>query len=306
MSGPEDRLADRGEAPRWPIGLVPLRWPNPQGDLDGFLAAVTELGFHGVQLGRPGSSPASVRARFERHSMQVAELYFAIRCTSDGPAPDALDEGRQVLGQASALGSPMLVTAIDGSAERDCHAGRASGAPALTSDAWRGLTELLRVLAQEAAEVGVATSFHPHAGTFVETPEETERLLELTDPALVRLCLDTGHWLIGGGDPVDAVATYGDRLSHVHLKDVDGDVLQQLRGGGIGTFTEAVERVVFGPLGSGVLELDPFIARLRDVGYHGWIMVEQDSFVGTAAAAAAASRAALGAALGRLRPAADR
>jgi inosose dehydratase len=284
---------------RCPVGIVPLGWPEPTRDLDAFLALVAELGFSGIQFGDPGPDAETIRSHFDAHGVSLAERYLPIRCTVDGPAPDAADVARAHQDQVVALGGRMLVAAIDGSAERDGHAGRAEGAPGLGAEGWRRLIDLLEDLARRGQDLGVDTTFHPHAGTFVETPVETARLMEHTDPDRLGLCLDTGHWTVGGGDPVDAVRTYNQRLRHLHLKDVDASVLAGLRAGEVGSFTAAVEHVVFNTLGQGVLELEGMLGALDDLGYAGWLMVEQDSFVGGHREAASANRAALDAALGQ-------
>jgi inosose dehydratase len=288
-----------------PVGIVPLGWPDPRTDLDAFLAQVADLGFSGIQYGEPGPEPDAVRARFEAHGVSLAERYLPIRCTVDGPVSGALTEARAHQDQVVALGGRMLVAAIDGSPERDVHAGRADAAPELTVEGWQRLIELLDDLSQRGQDLGVDTTFHPHAGTFVETPAETARLMEHTEPDRLGLCLDTGHWTVGGGDPLAAVRTYGTRLRHLHLKDVDAAVLAGLQAGGVPSFTAAVEQVVFNPLGEGVLDLDGLLAALHELGYRGWLMVEQDSFVGGHREAAAANRAALDVALDRV-PARDR
>lgn len=280
-----------------PVGLVPMGWPDPTDDLDGFLRQVEKLGYAGIQFGDPGPEPAAIRERFQAHGVELAERYFPIRCTVDGPAPDALEEGIAHLGHVRDLGGRMLVAAIDGSPDRDGFAGRAVDAPGLTSGGWRDLLALLDVLATRAVDAGVDVTFHPHAGTYVETPDETDRLLEYTDPERVGLCLDTGHWIVGGGDPIAAIGAYGPRLRHLHLKNVDGDILAGLRDGVVGGLTAAVEQVVFGPLDRGVLPLTAFVDHLGASGYRGWLMVEQDSFVGGHVEAAAGNRAALATAL---------
>jgi inosose dehydratase len=283
-----------------PVGIVPLGWPDPSSDLDAFLSLVVDLGFSGIQYGDPGPDSQTVRSRFEVHGVSLAERYLPIRCTVDGPATDALADARAHQDQVVALGGRMLVAAIDGSPERDGHAGRAEAAPELSAEGWERLIDLLDELARRGEDLDVATTFHPHAGTFVETPAETGRLMEHTDPERVGLCLDTGHWTVGGGDPVAAVRTYGPRLRHLHLKDVDASVLAGLRAGEVPSFTAAVDDVVFNPLGEGVLDLDGLLAALDELGYGGWLMVEQDSFVGGHREVAAANRSALDMALDRV------
>ena len=78
-------------------------------------------------------------------------------------------------------------------------------------------------------ETGLRTIFHHHIGTWVETPAETARLLDMTDPKLLGLCFDTGHWKFGGGDPVEGLKKHADRIWHVHFKDHEPNVARMSR-----------------------------------------------------------------------------
>ncbi len=197
----------------------------------------------------------------------------------------------------------MLCVALDLSPDRERTAGRAAapGTPVLTEDGWARLVDVLHDLARDVSAAGARFAFHPHAGTFVETPAEVARLVASTDPALVPLCLDVGHYLVGGGDPVDALRRYGSRVTHVHLKDVDGAVLAALRDGRLGGFDDAVRARLFTELGAGVLDVDGVIDALDARGYDGWLMVEQDSCWGPPSESAAIGRRVLAAALHRSR-----
>jgi inosose dehydratase len=123
--------------------------------------------------------------------------------------------------------------------------------------------------------LGLSAVFHHHAGTFIETPKEIARLCESTDPELLGLCLDTGHYFFGGGDPVDAVRSYGARIRHLHLKDVQLPILEAARREGLG-FLAAVRRGVFCELGDGTVDLKNVIGDMSDGGYSDWAIVEQD------------------------------
>jgi inosose dehydratase len=140
---------------------------------------------------------------------------------------------------------------------------------------WDGAVDILTRIARACNELGLVTAFHHHAGTLVETPAEIERLCASTDPSLIGLCLDTGHYIYGGGDPVDAVMKYRSRIVHLHLKDVQPEVLQAVREGGV-DFLDAVRRGVFCELGEGALDVPAIAQGLKACGYKGWALVEQD------------------------------
>jgi len=132
------------------------------------------------------------------------------------------------------------VVALDATPERDAVTGRGGGGPQLGGADMARLAEVLEALAAEAQAGGHRLAFHNHAGTWVETPEELERLANATDPKLVELCLDVGHYVVGGGDPVEAVRRYGERVAHIHLKDVAPQPLSALRDGRLAGFSDAL------------------------------------------------------------------
>jgi inosose dehydratase len=117
--------------------------------------------------------------------------------------------------------------------------------------------------------------FHHHAGTYIETPSEVERLLSITDPSLLGLCLDTGHYFYSGGDPVELAQKHASRIWHVHLKDVRGGVLDCVRKEKRG-FLDAVANGVFCPLGEGDVDIVGVIKQLQAGAYDGWAVFEQD------------------------------
>jgi inosose dehydratase len=127
---------------------------------------------------------------------------------------------------------------------------------------------------------GLRSAFHPHSGIWIETQEETERLLRLTDPALVGVCFDTGHYRFGGGDPVAALRRFADRLWHVHFKDQDPRVAARSRAEGW-NYDRSIAEGIFCELGQGDVDFPGALKALQEIGYDGWIVVEQDVLPGS-------------------------
>lgn len=121
-------------------------------------------------------------------------------------------------------------------------------------------------------EHGLRASFHPHLATYVESRWEVERLLETTE---VSITLDTGHLLLAGADPVACLREWGDRVDHVHLKDVRVDVLARARREGRGRIDHWWGEACV-PFGHGDVDLPGVVAALVADGYRGWLVVEQD------------------------------
>ena len=122
----------------------------------------------------------------------------------------------------------------------------------------------------------MTVAFHPHAATWIEAPDEVDAIASRLS-GRARLCLDVGHYTVGGGDPVEAIERHGALIGHVHVKDVDGDVLRRLRTREISGFEASVRERIFTELGNGILDLAGVLHALDGIGYSGWLMVEQDS-----------------------------
>jgi inosose dehydratase len=302
-------LRGRGPLADASIGTVPILWNNVDiadlrdgTDAEAILDDIARTGYDGCQLGLGFPEGETLRATLGARELRLAEVYASIPATIDGPTPDAPAEVRERLRLLVAGGGEVFCIALDGSPDRNDTAGHATDAdtPRLTDAGWDALVALLRAVAAETRAAGARIAFHPHAGTFVETPEEVERLASAIPAEELPFCLDVGHYLVGGGDPVEALRRYGERVSHVHLKDVDPNVLARLRRREIAGFGDAVRQRLFTELGSGALDLDGILAVLAERRYDGWLMVEQDSGWPPPAESAAIGRRVLAAAIRRL------
>lgn len=303
-------LRRSGDAlPRASIGTVPILWNNVDIEelrlgTDAFtiLDEIARTGFEGTQLGLGFPEGSDLVRELAARGLRLAEVYASLPATADGPIPDALVIGRERLGLLHAADGDVLCVALDVSPGRQEAAGRAGedGTPRFSPAAWDRLVSVVHELAREAEALGHRVVFHPHAGTFIETPDEVAQLVEQTDPELVGICLDVGHYLVGGGDPVAALRALGPRVTHVHLKDVDPVVLGRLRSGDLDGFTGAIRARLFTELGAGILDLPGVLESLEDRGYAGWLMIEQDSCWGPPSESAAIGRRVLAVALQQL------
>ena len=304
------RLAAGGPLGAASIGAVPILWNNVDiaelrlgTDAGSILDEIARTGYDGCQLGLGFPEGHDLRAALAGRGLRLAEVHASVGATVDGPTPSAFDEVSERIRLLGAGGADVLCIALDVSDDRAAWAGRASdpATPRLTDAGWARTVELLRTVASDTRAAGARLAFHPHSGTYVETPEEVDRLVGSIDAATLPLCLDVGHYLVGGGDPVAALRRYGERVEHVHLKDVDPEVLAGLREGTIDGFRGAIQARLFTELGAGALDLDGVLAALAERRYAGWLMVEQDSAWPPPAESAAIGRRVLAAAMRRLR-----
>jgi len=156
--------------------------------------------------------------------------------------------------------------------------GEQRSVPRLDDEGWATMiATIIRVGEWLKSDWGMQVAFHPHADSYVETEAEIERLLDATPADVVKLCLDTGHHAYGGGDPVAFYKRHADRVSHIHLKDVDPAVLERARKERM-DFGEAVAADVMVEPGRGTINYDELRQAFRDAGYGGWAVVEQDMY----------------------------
>lgn len=243
------------EVPGWGLQLSP----------DRVLAEMTQLGIMATELGPQGWLPLDGRAArriLERHGLQLVGGFVPVIVHE--PELD-LDGARAAAGRLAEAGGELFVAA----AVQD----PGWGAPTpLDADGWKRAGERLRAIADAVAAEGVELVLHPHAGTVLETARDVEHALAHTD---VPWCYDTGHLLIGGVDPVRFAADHGDRIGHVHFKDVDARVAARFNAKEL-SLMQAVQHGLFRPLGEGDARIDDVIRALAASGYERWLVLEQD------------------------------
>jgi inosose dehydratase len=250
----------------------------PVPDPEQVLAAIGGAGYAGTDLGPPGylGEGEALQRRLDENALEVVGGFVPMRFSER----DRWDEGLSGLhhtldlfGAAGAAGArPVLCDA--GGPERIANPGRGGEDPSLRLDAarWRTLVEGVARAADAARERGFEPVFHHHTSTYVEGVAEIERLLEDSDVALL---LDSGHIAVAGGDAVDALADWGDRIGAIHIKDVRLDVLAGVKTERADTLT-AWRRGLFCALGDGDVDLEGFCRALDQACYEGWVVVEQD------------------------------
>jgi inosose dehydratase len=164
--------------------------------------------------------------------------------------------------------------------ERTLNAGRVLQSMGLTDNEWKVFAEGANLVASEVkTKTGLRTVFHHHCAGFVETPGEIDGLLALTDPSLVGLVLDMGHYMFGGGDPLHALKNNPGRIWHIHFKDCHPGIAAKSRTEGWDYF-KSVGNGVFCELGKGSVDFPAIVKELNAQKYSGWIVVEQDVLPG--------------------------
>lgn len=249
----------------------------------GVLDAVAAAGYAGIDLGPVGflGSDDELGERLAARDLGLAGAYLELPYAEHEALDRILPQLDAILDTFDAaapyrVGPPPRPTLADnGSDFRRSRPGRAVDDPSigLDADGWRRFAVGLTSVVARCRDRGYEPTFHHETGTYVEAPWEIERVLELTD---IGMCLDTGHLLLGGGDPVSAIGAWGSRINQVHLKDARRSVMAEIIADG-GQANEIWSREAFPALGQGDLDVDGVLAGLAGIGHRGWLVVEQDT-----------------------------
>jgi inosose dehydratase len=231
---------------------------------------MSEIGLSATELGPDGFLPADpdeLARTLARHNLHAVGGFtpFVLHRPDVDPM---IELDRLVLAFKAARAGVMVLSADSGLTGYDSR-------PDLDDEGWHRLLRNLDRVAVRAAEHGIRAVLHPHVGTMVETGEDVQRVL---DGSAISLCLDTGHLLIGGTDPAVLAGQVPDRIAHTHFKDVDLSYARQVQAGRL-TYTEAVRRGMYRPLGEGDVDVVAIVEHLRGNGYDGWYTLEQDTIL---------------------------
>ncbi|MFZ0879395.1 MAG: sugar phosphate isomerase/epimerase [Candidatus Acidiferrales bacterium] len=256
-------------------------WKQPYEQI---LQEIVSAGYTGTELGPYGffpTDPGVLNKTLQRFGLTMLSSFVPVPVTEPSRVEKVIEHVRRVGVLLSALGAKLLVLADCQTPQRREIAGRVpvDGSKSLPPAQWKQVGAVVRQVEQAAAEFGLRVVFHPHVATFVETPMEVERLFDALAGTQVGLCLDTGHCVYGGGDPVDEARKYRSVLQYLHIKDVDAGILGEARRQKF-NFEQAIGAGVFSRIGAGCIDFDGFFRFLAEIRYSGWAIVEQDVIYG--------------------------
>jgi inosose dehydratase len=276
------------------IANAPCSWGALEFDLEGeapgyvqVLNEIAETGYAGTELGDWGfmpTNPEKLSQEIHRRNLVLLGAFVPVFLK---------DPASHQTGIETAVRTARLMAAVEGSLpfivladengkvpERTRNAGRVTPEMGLSDAEWQVYAEgAMKVAESVRKETGLRTAFHHHCAGYVETPAEIAKLMALTDPGLLGLVFDCGHYQFGSGDPMEGLRKYGKRVWHFHFKDYDPGVGKQVAENDWDYF-QAVKQGVFCELGKGEVDFPSLMKELEKLGYDGWGVVEQDVLPG--------------------------
>ena len=251
----------------WGVCEVP-GW-GYQMEAERVLREAAGLGLTAVEAGPDGflpPDPEKMSGLLSGHGLELVGGFVpAVLHRPEARASELASVERQARLFAAA-GASVLVLAADTDQE-----GYEESA-GLNDNEWEELFETLAMVEEIGARHGLSVVLHPHYGTEIERPEQVQRFLEGCDTAL---CLDTGHSMVGGGDPVELAESAAGRIRHVHLKDVDQSLTERVVAGTL-DYEKAVRDGLYRPLGDGDVDVRRVLEVMDGAGFDGWYVLEQD------------------------------
>ncbi len=276
------------------IANAPCSWGALEFDLDGkspgyvqVLTEMNETGYEGTELGDWGfmpTNPFELKKVVQDYGLQLLGAFVPVSLAEEAahdPGIELAQKTAKLMCEAGYEEAFIVLSDNNGTeAQRIKNAGRITDEMGLSENSWNTFAAGAEKVAKAVREAfAIRTVFHHHCGGYVETPQEVARLMDLTDPSLLGLCLDMGHYAFGGGDPIEALRKYYDRIWHVHFKDFDPMIGERSVRYNFDYF-KSVEAGVFCELGKGNVNFEAIVNILNEKGYEGWIVVEQDVLPG--------------------------
>lgn len=254
---------------------------NP--DFASVLDEMADAEYTGTELGAGGflpTDPEELRTALFDRDLELVAGFCALNLSDpelgyvgDQQALETAQLLSDVGGQNAVL---VICDAVCADPTRTECAGRIQPEQVMEQEQWEYAAHTANTVATQVLETtGLRTVYHPHCGTFVETPQEVEVMMDVTHPHVLGLCVDTAHYAYGGGDPLQLIRRYGERIWHVHYKGFNANLGAEARIREM-NYHEAIDHGVFSELGESHVDFAAVTEALEDIGYDGWIVVEQD------------------------------
>lgn len=265
------------------LGIAPIAWTNDDmpdlGKENTFEQCISEMalaGFTGSEVGNKYPRDTKVlKKALELRNMQIASAWFSSFLTTKPyeETAKAFIEHRDFLHE---MGAKVVVVSEQGhSIQGQMETPVFDGKYVMNEEEWKILAEGLNKLGALAAEKDMKLVYHHHMGTVVQTTEEIDKLMEMTDENLVYLLFDSGHLVYSGENALEVLTKYVNRVKHVHLKDIRSSIVNKVKEEKL-SFLKGVRLGAFTVPGDGDIDFEPLFKVLAENNYEGWLLVEAE------------------------------
>jgi len=264
------------------LAIAPIAWTNDDlPELGGHISfeqcieEMSEAGFTGSEIGNKyPRDPEVLKPALEKRGLEISSAWFSTFFSENGRSEETIDKYEEHMRFLKAMGARVVNICECGHCVQ-MGTGHVFDRPEYSNDQWQNVAEGLNMIGEIARDNEMINAYHYHMGTMVQNLEEIDRIMELTDPALVYLLVDTGHAHYAGDDPLSIVRKYGPRIRNVHLKDIRQEILDIVHSEKM-SFLDSVKAGVFTVPGDGCIDFLPIFKALADAGYGGWFVVEAE------------------------------
>ena len=264
------------------LAIAPIAWTNDDlpelGEHISFEQCIDEMaaaGFTGSEIGNKyPMDPDVLKPALEQRGLQISSAWFSTFFSEEGRGGETVDKYAEHMNFLKVMGASVVNVCECGHCVQ-MGSGHVFDRPEYSDEQWQQVAQGLNLIGEIALENDMINAYHYHMGTMVQNLEETDRLMELTDPGLVHLLVDTGHAHYAGDDPLSIVQKYGPRIRNVHLKDIRQEILDMVHSGKM-SFLDSVKAGVFTVPGDGCIDFSPIFKALAEKGYQGWFVVEAE------------------------------
>jgi inosose dehydratase len=248
---------------------------------------IQETGYAGTELGDWGfmpTDPQRLSQELQSRGLEMVGSWVTVKMHDSTHTDEDIFTAVRCAKLMAAVGgsTPIVVLGNDPFVDpvRTGNAGRITAEHGMNAEQWKSFCAAANRIARAVQdETGLRTVLHHHVGTWVETPAEAKRFLENTDPALVGLVFDTGHWKFGGGDPLQGMKENWERIWLIHFKGYSEEIASRSRTEKWDA-VKSYENGVFSELETAALDFPPLVQLIKERNYSGWVVVEQDVLPG--------------------------
>lgn len=264
------------------IGIAPIAWTNDDmpdlGSENTFEQCVSEMalaGFVGSEVGNKYPKDVNVlKKALNLRGMQIASAWFSSFLTTK-PYEETEKEFIAHRDFLNAMGAKVIVVSEQGHSIQGLKVPIFEGKYYMNDQEWSTLAEGLNKLGELAKEKDMKLVYHHHMGTVVQTAEEIDMLMSMTDENLVYLLFDSGHLVYSGENALEVLKKYVNRIKHVHLKDIRSEKRELVKKERL-SFLEGVRAGAFTVPGDGSIDFTPIFEVLDENNYEGWLLVEAE------------------------------